>query len=115
MWFIFRRCPGPCGALKVARLKLSIKILKVGAENYEINAYKQLFQLFLSINYPDLELEGSFARITRRDPMKSQSGMKSELHQLCQRSANKTDNQLIDSYVYTFDFGKKTNIYLTYM
>ncbi|EMA6342566.1 nitrate reductase molybdenum cofactor assembly chaperone [Bacillus cytotoxicus] len=28
---------------------------------------------------------------------------------------NKTDEQLIDSYVYTFDFGKKTNLYLTYM
>lgn len=26
-----------------------------------------------------------------------------------------TDDQLIDSYVYTFDFGKKTNMYLTYM
>ena len=44
-----------------------------------------------------------------------QEEVKTSLTAFIKQALDKTNDQLIDSYVYTFDFGKKTNMYLTYM
>ncbi len=41
--------------------------------------------------------------------------LKRALTAFIKQALDKTNDQLIDPYVYTFDFGKKTNMYLTYM
>ena len=44
-----------------------------------------------------------------------QEDVKASLTTFIKQALHKTNDRLIDSYVYTFDFGKKTNMYLTYM
>ena len=43
------------------------------------------------------------------------SAMRDELSQFCQEAGKLTPSELIATYVNTFDFGKKTNLYITYM
>lgn len=41
--------------------------------------------------------------------------IKEVLSRFCREAGSKSHNELIATYVYTFDFGKKTNLYVTYM
>ena len=66
------------------------------------------------LSYPELgwravtELQEEVETIEQED-------VKASLTAFIKQALDKTNDQLIDSYVYTFDFGKKTNMYLTYM
>jgi nitrate reductase delta subunit len=80
------------------------------------NTIQQVFQLcsFL-LNYPNQEFVDSFEEIEEEIESWSLSAIKIELYQFCQTAKTLTPSELIATYVETFDFGKKTNLYITYM
>lgn len=77
---------------------------------------QQVFQLssFL-LSYPDQEFVDSLEEIVEDLELVEMSAMRDELSQFCQKARKLTSSELIATYVNTFDFGKKTNLYITYM
>ncbi|MED1265725.1 nitrate reductase molybdenum cofactor assembly chaperone [Bacillus mycoides] len=67
------------------------------------------------LSYPELGWREALTELQEEIEAIEQEDVKAALTTFIKRALDKTDNQLIDSYVYTFDFGKKTNMYLTYM
>ena len=63
--------------------------------------------------YPELGLEA--VELQEEVETIEQEDVKASLTAFIKQALDKTNDRLIDSYVYTFDFGKKTNMYLTYM
>lgn len=89
--------------------------MKVG-ETMSYNDIQQVFQLCsYLLSYPDEEYINSLEMVTAELESLSTPSIKEELQQFCQKAMKLSLNELIATYVYTFDFGKKTNLYVTYM
>ncbi|EMY5507567.1 nitrate reductase molybdenum cofactor assembly chaperone [Bacillus sp. FSL L8-0642] len=67
------------------------------------------------LSYPELGWREAVTELKEEIAVIEQADVKSSLTEFVKHALDKTNDQLIDSYVYTFDFGKKTNMYLTYM
>ena len=67
------------------------------------------------LSYPELGWSEALTELLEEIEAIEQDDVKASLATFIKQALNKTNDQLIDSYVYTFDFGKKTNMYLTYM
>jgi len=80
------------------------------------NNVHQVFQLcsFL-LSYPNQEFVDSLEEIEADLESIPSLEMKDELEQFYQKAKKLSPSQLITTYVQTFDFGKKTNLYVTYM
>lgn len=81
---------------------------------------KQSLQIAFScssflLSYPELGWREALTELLEEIEAIEQEDVKAELTTFIKQALHKTNDQLIDSYVYTFDFGKKTNMYLTYM
>lgn len=77
---------------------------------------QQIFQLCsYLLRYPDQELINSFGEVEEEIRVLPPSDMKEELGQFCKKVKLLAPSELMAFYVTTFDFGKKTNLYITYM
>jgi nitrate reductase molybdenum cofactor assembly chaperone NarJ/NarW len=77
---------------------------------------RQVFQLCsYLLNYPDHEWIDSLIEVEEEVEYLASSPMKDELLQFCQGAKKKSAAAILSTYVNTFDFGKKTNLYVTYM
>lgn len=77
---------------------------------------QQVFQLCsYLLSYPDKEWMDSLGEIEEEIKWLNDSPMKTELYEFWQGAMNQTPAGLLATYVNTFDFGKKTNLYITYM
>jgi nitrate reductase molybdenum cofactor assembly chaperone NarJ/NarW len=79
----------------------------------EIQDVYQLCSYLLS--YPSKEFFDSLTEIESEIDSLSKGKIKKELQQFITKVKELSPDQLVDMYVYTFDFGKKTNLYVTYM
>ena len=89
--------------------------LNKGAEKYETKFTNCFFLFFIPSLYPELGWSEALTELLEEIEAIEQDDVKASLATFIKQALNKTNDQLIDSYVYTFDFGKKTNMYLTYM
>ncbi|MBL4953984.1 nitrate reductase molybdenum cofactor assembly chaperone [Neobacillus sp. OS1-32] len=82
-------------------------------------SYSQIQQTFqlcsYLLSYPDQELMDSLEDVKSELESLAFSAIKEELVQFLEKAKLKSLSELISTYVYTFDFGKKTNLYVTYM
>lgn len=89
--------------------------MKVG-ETMSYNDIQQAFQLCsYLLSYPDEEYMNSLEMVISELDSLSIPSIKEGIQQFCQKAMMLSLNELIATYVYTFDFGKKTNLYVTYM
>lgn len=89
--------------------------MKVG-ETMCDNDLQQVFSLCsYLLSYPDKGFIESLEEVKSEIDSLSIPELKHELCQFFQKTNDMSLNQLIATYVYTFDFGKKTNLYVTYM
>lgn len=80
------------------------------------NTVQQIFQLCsYLLTYPDQEFIDSFPEIEEALHILPDSYMAEELRHFYQKARILSAPELIAAYVNTFDFGKKTNLYITYM
>ncbi|HJV17587.1 MAG TPA: nitrate reductase molybdenum cofactor assembly chaperone [Bacillales bacterium] len=79
----------------------------------EIQDVYQLCSYLLS--YPSKEFFDSLTEIESEIDSLQKGKIKKELQQFITKVKELSPDQLVDMYVYTFDFGKKTNLYVTYM
>jgi nitrate reductase molybdenum cofactor assembly chaperone NarJ/NarW len=89
--------------------------MKVGVKMNNAQAQKIYQICSYLLSYPDEELIESIDYIQTELDAISIPSIKSELKQFCQKAQQFSKNEWIATYVYTFDFGKKTNLYVTYM
>ena len=89
--------------------------LNKGAENYETKFTNSFSCSSFLLSYPELGWREAVTELQEEVETIKQEDVKASLTAFIKQVLNKTNDQLIDSYVYTFDFGKKTNMYLTYM
>ena len=73
------------------------------------------FLVLFLLSYPELGWREAVTELQEEVETIEQEDVKASLTAFIKQALDKTNDQLIDSYVYTFDFGKKTNMYLTYM
>jgi nitrate reductase delta subunit len=77
---------------------------------------KQVFQLCsYLLSYPDGEWIDSLEEAEEEVERLTTSAMKSELFEFLQEVTALKPNEMLATFVNTFDFGKKTNLYITYM
>ena len=86
----------------------------MGAEKYETKSTNCFFLFFIPL-LPELGWREALTELLEEIEAIEQEDVKASLTTFIKQALHKTNDQLIDSYVYTFDFGKKTNMYLTYM
>lgn len=67
------------------------------------------------LSYPELGWREALLELQEEIQTIEHEEIRASLTTFIKQALEKTNDQLIDSYVYTFDFGKKTNMYLTYM
>lgn len=67
------------------------------------------------LSYPDEMFQQSLAEIEHEIAQLPAHKMTASLQTFCTEAEKLPLPALIDTYVYTFDFGKKTNLYVTYM
>jgi nitrate reductase molybdenum cofactor assembly chaperone NarJ/NarW len=79
----------------------------------EIQDVYQLCSYLLS--YPSKEFFDFLTEIETEIDSLTKGKVKKELQQFITKVKELSPDQLVDMYVYTFDFGKKTNLYVTYM
>ena len=89
--------------------------LNKGAENYETKFTNCFSCSSFLLSYPELGWREALTELLEEIEAIEQEDVKASLTTFIKQALHKTNDQLIDSYVYTFDFGKKTNMYLTYM
>ncbi|MCM3567763.1 nitrate reductase molybdenum cofactor assembly chaperone [Neobacillus mesonae] len=79
------------------------------------NSVQQAFQICsYLLSYPDQEFWETLPEV--EDELKGLTNpVKEELQQFFTKSLDLTYEELVSSYISTFDFGKKTNLYITYM
>lgn len=89
--------------------------MKVGETMSEKQTQK-VFQLcsFL-LCYPDNDYYEALEEVEEELLSVSIPSIQKELYQFCQKAKQLSLHELISTYVYTFDFGKKSNLYITYM
>lgn len=80
------------------------------------NTVHQVLQLCsYLLSYPDQEFINSFEELEEELELLPFSHIKKELQLFCETAKHLPLSKLIAAYVNTFDFGKKTNLYITYM
>ena len=62
------------------------------------------------LSYPELGWREAVTELQEEIETIEKEEVKASLTAFIKQALDKTNDQLIDSYVYTFDFGKKTNI-----
>ncbi len=67
------------------------------------------------LNYPDQEFIDSIPEVLEEIDSLQSSDTKQELQNYCEKAKKQSLPKLVSTYINTFDFGKKTNLYLTYM
>ncbi|MEC1721425.1 nitrate reductase molybdenum cofactor assembly chaperone [Schinkia azotoformans] len=67
------------------------------------------------LNYPDQEFMDSLPEVLEEISSIQSSETKQELQKYCEKAKKQSLSKLVTTYINTFDFGKKTNLYLTYM
>ncbi|KEF35969.1 respiratory nitrate reductase chaperone NarJ [Schinkia azotoformans MEV2011] len=67
------------------------------------------------LNYPDQALIDSIPEVLEEIDSLQSSDTKQELQSYCEKVKKQSLTKLVSTYINTFDFGKKTNLYLTYM
>lgn len=67
------------------------------------------------LNYPTDEFVASLKEIEAEVEELSLLNIKEELHHFFHKTRQISPAELIETYVNTFDFGKKSNLYVTYM
>lgn len=67
------------------------------------------------LSYPNQDFIDSLIEVEEELESISSSNIKREIQQFCQKAHNQPLTDLVAIYIYTFDFGKKTNLYITYM
>lgn len=79
----------------------------------EIQSVFQICSFLLT--YPDQDFQEALIEIEDEIRDISEGKLKTELQQFLLAAKRLSSEELIHTYVYTFDFGKKTNLYVTYM
>jgi nitrate reductase delta subunit len=80
------------------------------------NEINQIFQYCsLLLSYPDGEYRTIIEEVSEESANLADSQVKEELQQFLKKAKTLTDSDLVSIYINTFDFGKKTNLYTTYM
>lgn len=79
----------------------------------EIQSVYQICSFLLT--YPDQDFKEALIEIEDEIHDISEGKLKTELQQFVLAAKRLSSEELIHTYVYTFDFGKKTNLYVTYM
>lgn len=81
--------------------------------------YDEIQTVFLTcsylLSYPDQEFQDSLKEIEQDVGELPEGNLKANLQKFLAEASQLSLNELIHTYVYTFDFGKKTNLYVTYM
>ncbi|WP_458412860.1 nitrate reductase molybdenum cofactor assembly chaperone [Schinkia sp. CFF1] len=67
------------------------------------------------LGYPNQEYLESLQDVVDEVETMSNAEIKNELLTYCQKANKNKITNLVSSYINTFDFGKKTNLYITYM
>ncbi|MFB6465299.1 nitrate reductase molybdenum cofactor assembly chaperone [Cytobacillus sp. Hz8] len=67
------------------------------------------------LSYPNEEFIGSFEEVKNELQSLSITNEQAGLITFIEKAKKLTSSELISTYVYTFDFGKKSNLYVTYM
>lgn len=67
------------------------------------------------LSYPDVEFSETLTSIKNDIEQIQSKAIRIELSAFIQKAEQKTLSELIHTFVYTFDFGRKTNLYVTYM
>lgn len=67
------------------------------------------------LSYPDREFRETFTELEDELDEITVPKIKKELQQFFQKAQTMTPSELTSTYINTFDFGKKTNLYITYM
>jgi len=67
------------------------------------------------LSYPNQDFIDSLTEVEEELESISSLDIKIEIQQFCQKAKNQPLADLVANYIYTFDFGKKTNLYITYM
>lgn len=67
------------------------------------------------LNYPNQAFVDSIPEVLTEIGSLQSSEIKQELQKYCEEAKKQTLVELVSSYTNTFDFGKKTNLYITYM
>ncbi|MDZ5605606.1 nitrate reductase molybdenum cofactor assembly chaperone [Bacillus pseudomycoides] len=67
------------------------------------------------LSYPEPGWREALSELQENIDTITHDEIRTTLTSFIKQALEKTNDQLINSYVYTFDFGKKTNLYLTYM
>lgn len=67
------------------------------------------------LSYPDQEYLESLQEVVDEVESMSNTEIKNELLTYCQKAKKYKIANLVSAYINTFDFGKKTNLYITYM
>lgn len=76
----------------------------------------EVFQLCsYLLNYPTKEIYESFSSLEKEVDFTDAPEIKKEIDSFLSKAQKVTNEQLATMYVDTFDFGKKTNLYVTYM
>lgn len=80
------------------------------------NSVQQIFQLCsYLLSYPDQEFIDSFPEIEEALQLLPHSEMAEELRHFYEKARLLSPPEMVSAYVNMFDFGKKTNLYITYM
>lgn len=80
------------------------------------NQIQPIFQLCsYLLSYPDEAFQLSLDEVKEELDANSFPLIKNELEQFCMKAQNQPLQDLTATYISTFDFGKKTNLYLSYM
>ncbi|GEM_PF-404335 len=112
--------PGTAGGLFVKSVHMEwtllTQIIEMGGESMIEQEIRLGFQ-FCSylLSYPNQEFIESLEDLQEELDSLSNSKLKEELQQFLNKATILSTADFISTYVDTFDFGKKTNLYVTYM
>ncbi len=100
---------------KFSNLTAELKITKAGEIMYN-DQLQHAFQLCsYLLSYPDKEYIHSLPEMEYEVDSISILEIKEELQQYFKKANTLSQAELVSTYVNTFDFGKKSNLYVTYM
>lgn len=80
------------------------------------NNHQAIFQLCsYLLSYPNQDFLGALPEVEEELELIDDIDSKKELRFFCQKAGKLPIQELVAGYINTFDFGKKTNMYVTYM
>lgn len=67
------------------------------------------------LSYPDESFHSTLGEIEYELNQINHPALTKELYQFCEKAKKQSLHSLVSTYIATFDFGKKTNLYVSYM